>query len=108
MKRGELWWAALDKRRPVLLLSRDEAYAVRQRFVVAPLSTSIRGYSAEVRVGRAEGLPKKCVVNCDWLMTISKPRLERRISELTRTKMEAVDEILLFALGLDAYALGRM
>ena len=26
MKRGELWWANADKRRPVLLVSREEAY----------------------------------------------------------------------------------
>jgi len=30
MKRGEVWWARVDKRRPVVLLSRDEAYAVRK------------------------------------------------------------------------------
>jgi mRNA interferase MazF len=43
MKRGELWWADVDKRRPVVLLSRPEAYAVRAAVIVAPTSTKVRG-----------------------------------------------------------------
>jgi mRNA-degrading endonuclease toxin of MazEF toxin-antitoxin module len=41
MKRGEVWWADLPApvgRRPVLLLSRDRAYAVRNAVTVAFLT----------------------------------------------------------------------
>lgn len=38
MRRGEIWWADLDKRRPVVLLSRNEAYLVRQLIIIAPIS----------------------------------------------------------------------
>ncbi|QQR89790.1 MAG: type II toxin-antitoxin system PemK/MazF family toxin [Myxococcales bacterium] len=101
MKRGELWWARLDKRRPVLLLSRDEAYDVRAMVTVAPLSTTIRGFSVEVRVGRKEKLPKVCVVNLDNVATIAMASLEERISVLSTSKMAQVDDSLRFALGLE-------
>ena len=66
MKRGEVWWADLPApvgRRPVLLLSRDRAYAVRSAVTVAFVTTVIRGIPVEVRLGPADGMPKDCVVN---------------------------------------------
>lgn len=101
MKRGEIWWARIDKKRPVVLLSRDEAYAVRVLVVTAPISTTVRGYAVEVPVGRREGLPRSCVINCDWLVTVSKDRLERRLGALRGDKLRALDDALRFALGLD-------
>lgn len=41
MKRGELWWARMDRRRPVVLLSRDEAYTARALVIVAPATTTV-------------------------------------------------------------------
>jgi mRNA interferase MazF len=101
VRRGEIWWAAVDKRRPVVLLSRDEAYAVRAMVITAPISTTIRGFAVEVRVGRREGLPKTSVVNCDWLVTVPKRLLERRIGALSGRKLAQLDDALRFALGLD-------
>ena len=101
MKRGEIWWARVDKRRPVVLLSRDEAYAVRAMVITAPISTTIRGFAVEVKVGRREGLPKTSVVNCDWLVTLPKRMLERRIGALSEPKLAQLDDALKFALGLD-------
>jgi mRNA interferase MazF len=102
MKRGEVWWATLDKRRPVVLLSRDEAYEVRAMVIVAPVSTTVRGFSVEVKVGRSEGLPRAGVINCDWLVTIPKSDLIERAGVLSATKVALLDEALRFALGLDA------
>lgn len=102
MKRGELWWASVDKRRPVVLLSRDEAYAVRAMVVVAPVSTTVRGFAVEVRVGRAEGLPRGGVVNCDWLVTLPKADLLERAGALSANKLAQLDDALRFALGLEA------
>lgn len=101
MKRGEVWWAAVDKRRPVVLVSRDEAYQVRAMVITAPVSTKIRGYAVEVKVGRREGLPRASVVNCDWLVTLPKRLLERRIGALSEQKLEQLDDGLRFALGLE-------
>ena len=101
MKRGEVWWAKLDKRRPVVLLSRDEAYSLRALVIVAPVTTTVRGYAVEVKLGTREGLPRECVVNCDWLVTIAKKDLTERAGSLSRTKLAQLEDALRFALGLD-------
>ena len=101
MKRGEIWWARIDKRRPVVLLSRNEAYPVRAMVIVAPVSTTVRGYAVEVKVGRREGLPRSGVINCDWLVTVSKSRLEERAGSLSTAKLDQLDDALRFALSLD-------
>lgn len=101
MKRGEVWWARVDKRRPVVLLSRDEAYEVRAMVVVAPATTRVRGYAVEVKVGKREGLPRECVVNCDWLVTLPKVDLEARAGVLSGAKLRQLDDALKFSLGLD-------
>src|SRR5947199_10761165 len=66
MRRGEVWWADLPPpagRRPVVLLSRNEAYAVRQLVIVAPITTRVRRIPTEVPLGPEEGLPKASAVN---------------------------------------------
>lgn len=101
MKRGEVWWAMADKRRPVVLLSLDEAYAVRALVLVAPVTTTVRGFSAEVKVGRAEGLPRPCVVNCDALTNLPKADLLERAGALSGARLRQLEEALKFVLGLD-------
>lgn len=101
MKRGELWWANADKRRPVLLVSREEAYEHRTLVLAVPVSSTIRGFAAEVRLGRREGLPKTCVANCDAVALIPKYALDERIGGLRSHRIEAVNEALRFVLSLD-------
>ena len=101
MNRGEVWWARLDKRRPVVLVSRPEAYEIRAMVIVAPVSTTVRGFAVEVKVGKAEGLPRSGVVNCDWLVTMPKVDLLERAGQLTQQKLDLLDDALRFALGLD-------
>lgn len=103
MRRGEVWWAGLARpigRRPVLLLSRDEAYGVRGMVTAAPVTTRIRGIRAEVALGRADGLPRACVVNLDSIVTIDKSCLHERVAALSPEKLRAVDRAIRFALGL--------
>jgi len=103
MRRGEVWWADLPRpagRRPVVLLSRNEAYAVRQLVTVAPITTRIRRIPTEVELGSGDGLPKRCVANLDTVTTIPKRTLTMRITALTLEKVVAVDRALKFALGL--------
>lgn len=69
--------------------------------VVAPVTTTIRGYSVEVKVGRREGLPRAGVINCDWLVTIPIEDLESRAGALSRAKSIQLDDALRFALALD-------
>jgi mRNA interferase MazF len=86
----------------VVLLGRDEAYAVRALVIAAPVSSTIRGYAVEVGVGRREGLPRSSVINCDRLVTLSKERLLERIGALSAAKTRQLDDALCFALGLDS------
>ncbi|MBX3226090.1 MAG: type II toxin-antitoxin system PemK/MazF family toxin [Labilithrix sp.] len=91
----------MDKQRPVLLLSRQEAYEMRAMVIVAPATTVVRGFSLEVKIGRREGLPRDCVINCDWLVTIAKADLIERAGSLSALKLRRLEDALRFALGLD-------
>jgi mRNA interferase MazF len=103
MQRGEVWWANLPRpigRRPVVLLSRDAAYRVRELVTVAPVTTRVRGIPSEVPLGSDEGLPKACAANPDSITTIPKRSLDLRITMLPHAKRAEVDRALHFSLGL--------
>jgi mRNA interferase MazF len=104
VKRGEIWWAELASpagRRPVLLLSRNEAYTVRELVVVAPLTTRIRGIPSEVLLGDDDGVPRACVVNLDSITTIARSSLRERLTVLSVERLKAVEDALHFSLGLE-------
>ena len=103
MRRGEVWWAELPPpggRRPVVLLSRDEAYPVRELVTVAPITSRVRRIPSEVSLWRADGLPRRCAANLDALATIPKRLLTSRLAVLPPARRAAVDRALRFALGL--------
>jgi len=103
VRRGEVWWANLPApagRRPVLLLTRDSAYAVRTSVTVAPITRTVRSIPVEVPLDQADGMPSACVVNCDDLLTIPQRLLPSRITALTPAKMQAVAVAIAFALDL--------
>ena len=85
----------------MLLISRNEAYAVRELVTVAPVTTRIRRIPVEVPVGREEGLRRKSVVNLDVINTIPKSSLEVRLSSLSPEKLADVHDAIRFALGLE-------
>jgi mRNA interferase MazF len=104
VKRGELWWAQVDERCPVVLLSQDGADKVRAIIVVAPASTSIGGHAVEVKVGAREGLPLEGVVrvalprpggiNCSWFVTLSRTNLLERVGALSSAKLRQFNDAL--------------
>jgi mRNA interferase MazF len=103
MRRGEIWWAELPApvgRRPVVLLSRNEAYAVRELVVVAPITSRIRRTPTEVALGRADGLPRRCVENLDSVTTIPKRALTQRLASLAPEKLAALERAHCFAVGI--------
>jgi mRNA interferase MazF len=83
-----------------VLLSRNEAYAVRELVIVAPLTSRIRRIPTEVALGRADGLPRRCVANLDSVTTIPKRALTQRLTSLSTEKLAAVERALRFAVGL--------
>jgi mRNA interferase MazF len=103
MRRGEIWWAELPPplcRRPVLLLSRNEAYTVRKALTVAEITSTIRGIPVEVVLDQEDGMPKRCIVNLDIIVTIRKELLKERITTLREEKMAQVDSAIKFALAI--------
>ena len=103
MRRGEVWWAELPQpvgRRPVLLLSRDSAYSVRTSITVAVITRTIRSIPTEVILEQEDGMPAKCVINLDDILTIPKSRLTERVTSLPSEKMTAVAKAVVFELDL--------
>lgn len=103
MKRGEVWLTEQPEpigKRPVVLLSRDEAYGVRNAVTVAQITTTIRNIPVEVVLDEKDGLQHKCVVNLDTISTIRKSRLIKRICSLKVEKIEQIDRAIKFALSL--------
>jgi mRNA interferase MazF len=84
----------------VVLVSRDDAYRVRDFIMVASVLGRIRGIPSEVRLGPAEGLKKPCAANLDSLQTIPKSLLLNLVSHLPDHKMGEIDEALRYSLGL--------
>lgn len=104
MRRGEVWWAELPPpvgRRPVLLLSREAAYSVRTSVSVALITRTLRRIPTEVLLEPKDGMPAKCVVNLDDILTIPKSRLTEQITTLSPEKMAAVVKAIVFALDLE-------
>jgi mRNA interferase MazF len=60
-----------------------------------------RGIPTHVRIKPPEGgLQKPSVILADQIRTIAKERLGRRLGAISKAKMEEVEEILRFVLGL--------
>ena len=102
MKRGEIRWYRFpqpDKKRPVLILTRDSIISYLNEVTVAPLTRTIRGIPTEVVLTEADGVPSDCAVNCDHLQTVSKGRLGSVITTLSADKMAEIGPAVRFALG---------
>jgi len=105
VRRGDVYWAQFPEpvgKRPVVLVSREEAYAIKTRVTVVVVTRTVRGIPTEVRVGPSEGLPKVGVANADELVTVPRATLRDRIATLSRAKLDEIDAALRFSLGLKA------
>jgi mRNA interferase MazF len=103
VKRGEVRWYKFshpDKRRPVLILTRDSILQYLGEVTVAPVTTTVREIPSEVFLSRDDGLPRDCAVNCDHVQTVSKGKLGAVVAVLSRKKMEEVAAAIGFSLAL--------
>ena len=106
MKRGEVGWYEFsqpDKRRPVLILTRDSIIPYLNELTIAPITSTIRGIPSELVLGVEAGMPQECAVNFDHLQTVSKTKLGQLITVLPAEVQRQVGPALCFALGLDEY-----
>lgn len=92
--------AQLDKERPVLVLTREIVRPYLSRVTVAPITTTIRGLSSEVAVGRANGLDHDAVVSCDNVVTVPVDVLGPRIGFLLEAQEPALAASIVSAFDL--------
>ena len=101
-RRGEIWqyrFAAPDKRRPVVVLTRQEVLPLLHTAMVAPITSTIRGLPSEVIVGIDEGLKHDSAINLDHVQTVEQRRLHGFIGSLSDAKMRRVCRALSLATG---------
>lgn len=104
MRRGDICWyafAAPDKRRPVLVLTRDSAIPVLNAITIAPITSTVRDIPTEVVLGPEDGLPAVCAANFDNVQTVPKHKLGERISRLHPSRLAEAAKALSFALALN-------
>ena len=83
---GQVWWADLDKVRPVVVLTRERVASRLERVLVAPITTVVRDIPTEVALGRAEGVQDDSVANLDHVQLIPVERLLRRAGRIAPTR----------------------
>lgn len=104
MRRGEVRWyrfAQPDKRRPVVVLTRDSIIEYLGEVTVAPVTSTMRDIPSEVLLSPLDGMPGDCAINLDHIQTVSKGRVGALITTLSTEKMVQIRQALLFALGFD-------
>lgn len=103
MKRGEIRWYKLkapDKKRPVLILTRDSILEYLGEVTVAPITTTVRDIPSEVFLSKQDGMIQDCAINFDHIQTVSKGKIGSLITTLPSDKLEKVSEAIQFALNL--------
>jgi len=93
--------AQLDKSRPVLILTRELVRPHLNRITVAPITSTIRGLSTELPVGKTNGLDHESVVSCDNIVTIPKDTIGRLIGHLLPDQESALSAAIHAAFDLD-------
>ena len=102
MHRGDVRWYRFtrpDKKRPVLLLTRDSATEFLGEVTIAPVTSTIRDIPSEVPLAALDGMPRDCAINLDHVQTVSRGKIGSLITRLGPSKMDEVRRALLFALG---------
>jgi len=101
VKRGEIWLAQVGrKRRPVLILTRDEVLEVRSLVTVAEVTATKRGLAAEVNIDQElAGLDHESAINCDGLHTVPQSMLTRHVGAIDKKALELVCAAVNYALG---------
>jgi mRNA interferase MazF len=90
-----------DKKRPVVVLTRDSSIAYLSTVSVAPITSTIRGVPSEVVLGEDDGMKAPCAVNLHNTITVSQGRLGKRVARLNSIRMGEICAALRFSLGCD-------
>jgi len=101
LRRGEVRWYEFprpDKRRPVVILTRDSVLEYLGEATIAPITRTVRGIPSEVPLGPEDGMPQPCAANLDHVQTVARGRLGALVTTLPTQRMAEIREALLFAL----------
>jgi mRNA interferase MazF len=98
-RRGEVWLADLDKRRPVVVLTRDPLGRYLHAVIVGPITSTVRGLSTEVAVGTDDGVRARSVVNLDNVQLVERARLRRKVGRVRAATMSSVCSAAALAIG---------
>lgn len=102
VNRGEIWlytFRSPDKRRPVLVLTRQDVIPLLGTVMVAPVTSTIRGSPGEVIVGVDEGLKRRSAVNLDHIQTVERARLHHFVGTVGPEQMRDVCRAIAVATG---------
>ena len=105
MTRGEIRWYAFrlpDKRRPVLILTRNEVIDRLNEIIVVPATRTIRGLTTEVVLTTADGMPVNCALNFDHVALAQRTRIGAVLCSLPEPRWGEVRRALLIACGFGA------
>jgi mRNA interferase MazF len=85
---GDIWLLEPPngKRRPVLVVTRNEAIPVVTNLVVAPITSTIRAIPTAIPVGPSEGIDHESVASFDNLAAVPRSLLTRRLGRLDSTR----------------------
>jgi len=103
MKRGEVRWYTFkhpDKKRPVVILTRNSILEYLGEVTIAPVTSTIRDIPSEVLLSRLDGMHNDCAINCDHIQTVSKSNVGSMIISLSKEKLSEVRDAINFALNL--------
>jgi mRNA interferase MazF len=103
MKRGEIRWykfKAPDKKRPILILTRNSILEYLGQVTIAPITSTVRDIPSEVFLSKKDGMQRDCAINFDYIQTVSKGKIGSLITQLPSEKLQKVREAILFALDL--------
>ena len=100
-RRGFVYFARLDKLRPVLVISSDVRNALASDIIVIPCTTTLSIAPTHVRLRKGEaGLSTASVLKCEQITTLHKddvrrdplggPLLPKRILEVERAVLRAI------------------
>jgi mRNA interferase MazF len=96
-----MWWCELPEasRRPVVVLSRDEAIPRLRRTIVAPCTTTIRHLASEVLLDPGDDpVPLLSVVNLDSVENVAIATLTDRLGRLSDVRMREICDAVAVAL----------
>ena len=89
MAQGDIWWAESELgRRPVLVVTRNEAIDVLNKVVVAPITRTVRDIPTEVPLDSDDGLPHRSAASFDNLQVVAKSHLTECVASISHRRTE--------------------